>query len=72
MKSIIAWGVYYCPTKEGKLFAGLKPELQAAFESQLDAIALCDDLNIGGALDEMHTGYKVYSMQWLPKGFTLT
>jgi hypothetical protein len=68
---IVGYGVYYVPTREGKLFAGLKSELQDAFKSQDDAIAVCDSMNMCGWLDEMHIGYRVYPMQWIPKDITL-
>lgn len=65
---IIAFGVYYVPNRNGKLFAGLKSELQQAFHNQLEAISYCDSLNEGGLLDELHVGYRVYPMNWVPKG----
>lgn len=67
-KTIVAWGVYYVPSREGKIFAGLKSELQQAFLSQIDAIKYCDHLSMCGGLDDLHIGYRVYSMQWVPKG----
>jgi hypothetical protein len=69
--SIVGFGVYYAPTKEGKLFAGLKHELQACFKNQLEAIKHQNHLNMSGNLDELHSGYVVYSLKWLPKGFNL-
>lgn len=69
--SIIGWGVYYAPSKQGKLFANLKYELQDCFKNQLDAIKFQNHLNMCGVLDEMHIGYVVYSLKWLPKGFQL-
>jgi len=71
MSHIVAFGVYYVPNKQGKLFAGLKCELQQAFNNQNEAISYCDSLNMGGLLDELHIGYRVYPMQWIPKGVTL-
>ena len=68
-KTIVAWGVYYVPSREGKTFAGLKCELQQAFDSQSDAIEYCNHLSMCGGLDELHIGYRVYSMQWVPKGY---
>ena len=65
---IVAWGVYYVPNRQGKMFAGLKCELECAFNNQLSAIDICDSMNQGGCLDELHIGYRVYPMQWLPKG----
>lgn len=67
-QSNIAFGVYYVPNKQGKLFAGLKCELQQAFNDQDEAIAYSDSLNMGGFLDELYIGYRVYPMQWIPKG----
>lgn len=69
--TIIGYGVYYAPNKEGKLFAGLKHELQACFKNQIDAIKYQQNLNMTGALDELHSGYVVFSLKWLPKGFNL-
>jgi len=68
LSRVVAWGVYYCPTKKGTIFAGLKSELQQAFKSQDDAHAFCYHLNQCGALDELHSGYRVYSMHWIPVG----
>jgi hypothetical protein len=65
---IVAWGVYYVPSREGKIFAGLKSELQQAFVSQEDATKYCNHLSMCGGLDDLHTGYRVYPMQWVPKG----
>jgi hypothetical protein len=64
---IIAFGVYYVPNREGKIFAGLKSELQGAFNNQSDAIDFCQSLQIGGNYDELHVGYRVYPMQYIPK-----
>lgn len=69
--SIKAFGVYYVPNRNGKLFANLKSELVYAFNSQTEAIEYCNSINMGGALDELHIGYRVYPMQWIPKGVTL-
>jgi len=69
--SIIGWGVYYAPTKEGKIFAGLKNELMGCFVNQIDAMKYQHELNQGGYLDELHYGYVVYSLKWLPKGYKL-
>ena len=68
-KTIVAWGVYYVPSREGKTFAGLKCELQQAFASQDSAIEYCNHLSMCGGLDDLHIGYRVYSMQWVPKGY---
>jgi hypothetical protein len=64
---IVAFGVYYVPNRQGKTFAGLKSELQGAFNKQSDAVSLCESLNQGGIFDELHVGYRVYPMHWLPK-----
>lgn len=69
--SIVGWGVYYAPTKQGKIFAGLKYELQNCFKNQIDAIKFQNHLNMAGDIDELHSGYVVYSLKWLPKGFQL-
>jgi hypothetical protein len=69
--TIIGWGVYYAPTKQGKLFAGLKYELQDCFKNERDALVFKNHLNMAGRIDELHSGYVVYSLQWLPKGFQL-
>ena len=69
-KQIIAWGVYYVPTKHGAIFAGLKWELQHITSTQSEAINLCTSMNEGGAIDEMHIGYRVAAMHWIPKGWT--
>jgi hypothetical protein len=53
------------------MFANLKYELQAAFYSQDDAIKYCSHANQGEPLDELHIGYRVYPMQWIPKGVTV-
>ena len=68
---IVAFGVYYVPNGQGKMFANLKYELQAAFNSQDDAIKYCRHANQGEPLDELHIGYRVYPMQWIPKGVTV-
>jgi hypothetical protein len=70
-KSIVAWGVYYAPTKEGKLFAGLKHELMACFKHQIDALKYQYELEQSGYLDELRSGYVVFSMQWIPKGWEI-
>jgi hypothetical protein len=67
---IVAFGVYYVPNRQGKMFANLKSELQAAFNSQDEAIKYCSHANQGEPLDELHIGYRVYPMQWIPKGVT--
>lgn len=69
--SIIGYGVYYAPTKQGKLFAGLKNELQACFQNHLDAIKYQNHLNMAGSLDDLHYGYVIYPLKWLPNGFKL-
>jgi hypothetical protein len=57
MKNEIAkWGIYYMPNREGKLFAGLKPVLQATFQTQDEAI---DALPSFCYLDELHSGYSI-------------
>jgi hypothetical protein len=66
--TIKAFGVYYVPNHQGKMFAGLKSKLLAAFENQVEAIRFCDSANMGETLDELHIGYRVYPMQWIPKG----
>lgn len=66
--TIKAFGVYYVPNRQGKLFANLKSELLAAFDSQLDAIEFCDSANMGEPIDELHIGYRVYPIHWIPKG----
>ena len=68
---IVGWAVCYVPTKNGKLFAGLKTETIAAFHSQDDAMMLCNEENKSSYIDEMHIGYRVYPMHWIPKGITL-
>jgi len=68
---IIGWAVVYVATKNAKLFAGIKNETIEAFHSQSDAIVFCDGCNMGERLDELHIGYRVYPMTWLPKGVTL-
>jgi hypothetical protein len=68
---IVGWAVVYVVSRQGKLFANLKNETIAAFHSQVDAIQYCDSCNITGYLDELHTGYRVYPMHWIPKGITL-
>jgi hypothetical protein len=69
--TIIGWGVYYAPTEQARLFAGLKQELQDCFKNQSDALKFKNHLNMGGSLDDLHSGYVVYSLRWLPKGFQL-
>jgi len=68
---IQGWAVVYVPTFQGKTFANLKSETIAAFYNQEDAINLCHKQNMGGYIDELHIGYKVYPMHWIPKGITL-
>jgi hypothetical protein len=68
---IIGWAVVYVATKNAKMFANMKDETIAAFDSQLDAIAYCDSCNMGGYLDDLHIGYRVRPMQCLPDGMTL-
>jgi hypothetical protein len=68
VQEIKAFGVYYVPNHQGKMFAGLKSKLLAAFENQVEAIKFCDSANMGETLDELHIGYRVYPMQWIPKG----
>jgi hypothetical protein len=69
---IVAYGVYYVPTKEGRLFAGIDRELIAVFDEQTQAISYCKSVNMGGKLDELHIGYSVYPMSYVPNGFTVT
>lgn len=57
---IIGWSVSYVPTKEGRLFAGIKSEKIATFKCQFEAIAFCENENMCGYIDEMHIGYRVY------------
>lgn len=68
---ILGWSVCYVPNYEGRQFAGLKTETIERFNDQDDAIAYCDDLNYSGTLDELHIGYRVYPMHWIPQGTTL-
>ena len=68
---IVGWAVVYVATKNAKLFANMKNETIAAFHCQLEAIAYCDNCNMGGSLDELHIGYRVYPMQWIPKGMSI-
>jgi hypothetical protein len=68
---IVGWAVVYVVTRQGKLFANLKNETIAGFHSQNDAIEYCDSCNVGEYIDEMHIGYRVYPMNWIPKGITL-
>ena len=53
------FGVYYKVTREGKIFAGLSDELMWQSDNQDFAIKYCEGLNIGGYLDELHSGYVV-------------
>lgn len=53
------FGVFYKVTKQGKLFAGLTDELIDSFDNQDNAIEYCKSLNLGGYLDELHSGYVV-------------
>ena len=55
----VKWGVFYKPTREGRLFAGLKNELEATFKTKDEAFAHCQHLNMAGSLDELHDGYIV-------------
>lgn len=57
--TIVKWGVYYAPTKQGRIFLNLKDELIESFESQDRAIDFCDNCNMTGYLDELHKGYIV-------------
>ena len=70
-QEIKGWAVVYVATKQAKLFAGVKNETVQCFKSQSDAIAFCDSKNLGGYLDELHIGYRVFPMQWIPKNQTL-
>lgn len=69
--NIVGWAVVYVATKQAKLFANMKNETMAAFHSQADAIAYCDNCNMCERLDELHIGYRVYPMQWIPKGISI-
>ena len=70
-KPAVAWGVYYVPNRNGRVFAGLKWELISAHESQDNAIEQCAIENANNRLDELHIGYRVAPMQWIPKGVTV-
>lgn len=70
-QQIVGWAVCYVPSKNGRLFAGLKTETIAAFKSQDSANAYCESANCGEYIDELHIGYRVYPMNWIPKGVTL-
>jgi hypothetical protein len=54
------YGVYYMPTRHGKIFANLEPELVASFEKKREAYEHCSHMNTHGAIDELHNGYSVY------------
>ena len=56
------WGVYYIPTKEGRVFLNLKPELVQECDSKEDAFEVCENFNQCGILDEMHSGYDIRAM----------
>ena len=71
MGKIVGWAVCYVPTKQGKIFAGLKVETIAAFHDQNAANDYCQSANQGECIDEMHIGYRVYPMHWIPKGITI-
>jgi hypothetical protein len=58
-KSIKSWGVYYIPNKEGRMYANLSAELISQFDDQERAIEFCDNCNMSGYLDELHSGYSV-------------
>ena len=70
-EQIVGWAVCYVPTKNAKIFAGLKCETIAAFKDQDDALRYNNEANKCMYIDEMHIGYKVYPMYWIPKGITL-
>jgi hypothetical protein len=70
-KQIVGWAVVYVATQKAKVFVGIKNETIAGFYSQKDAIDYCESCNMGEPLDELHIGYRVYPMNWLPKGITL-
>lgn len=57
-KTISHWGVFYMPTKQGRIFANLKAELMAEFDSQDDALRAEQGFNMGGHIDELHYGYR--------------
>lgn len=69
--SVIGYGVYYAPNRQGRVFANLKNELYYCFLNELEANKHADHLNVSGALDELHFGYVVYPLNYLPKGYTL-
>lgn len=68
---IIAWAVVYVATKNAKLFANIKNETIAAFYSQIDAQSYCDNCNMCEYLDDLHIGYRVYPMNWIPKNIVV-
>jgi hypothetical protein len=41
------------------------------FVNQIDALKYQYELNQSAYLDELHSGYVVYSLKWIPKGFKL-
>jgi len=57
--SSIKWGVYYIPTKQGRIFANMVEELVATLDTQDEAFEVCEAENMGGRLDEMHSCYEV-------------
>jgi len=53
------YGVFYKTTKNARIFAGLKDELIAEFDNFEEAKSACEVENMGGYLDELHSGYVV-------------
>jgi hypothetical protein len=49
----------------------LKHELMACFKYQIDALKYQYELEQSGNLDELHSGYVVFSMKWIPKGWEI-
>lgn len=56
------WGVYYMPTKEGRIFARIKPELVAKCNTKEEAFEMCEHYNQCGVLDELHSGYNIQAV----------
>ena len=52
------WGVFRIPTREGRIFAGMKEELVSTpTESQQEALDLADNFRMSGYYDEMTSTY---------------
>ena len=68
---IVGYAVKYIPTFNAIRFAGLRSELYGAFEDYDAAKELCDSLNLGGPLDELHVGFSVQPLYEIPEGVTL-